>query len=103
MSDIQDSIDTLQSIYVWQLVTEHIFRGTTSMIVLFIVLFKRKRREIFFWSIPTLFMIDNILGLFPAIALLENGYDSQDHFARFPVELQLSNSAFLLAHWIFSV
>ena len=106
MSDLTESIDRLNRIYVWQLVVEHIFRGVTSTYVLIIVLFIRKRKEFFFWSIPAFFVIDNILGLIPAIALVIDGFsDNYDDFSfrHYPIVLQCANSCFILAHWVFSV
>ena len=105
-TDLAKSIDQLNKVYVWQLIIEHIFRGLSSIYVLVIVLFIRKRKEIFFWSIPAFFVIDNVLGLIPACALMKNGsgdnYDDYS-FHHYPVVLQVANSCFLLAHWVFSV
>ena len=103
---MQDKIDRLDHVYVWQLTLEHAFRGISSLIVLFIVLFVRKRREIFFWLIPFLFVIDNVLGMVPAIDLLTSKTkENYDDFAfeNWPILLQVANSSFLLAHWVFSV
>ena len=76
------------------------------MVVLIIVLFVRKRKEIFFWSIPALFIISNFLNMIPAVQLVMRGIDDNFDdfsFAHWPILLQVANSAFLLAHWVFSV
>ena len=60
----------------------------------------------FFWSIPLLFIIDNVIGMLPTVALLDRGIDENydDYaFAYWPIELQIANTCFLLAHWVFSV
>ena len=100
ITELKQKTDDLLKCYVWQMIIESIIRGSLSLIVLFIVVFVRKRRELFLWMIPLLFAVNNILNTYLAInvkpdfsAISEQDYNQ--------VVLQVANAAFVFAHWVF--
>ena len=72
-----------------------------------LIVFVRKRQELFLWMIPLMFTLNNALNAYLA---LDNWYIDRenltvDDFAmeNRPIIYQIANGSFIFAHWIFGV
>ena len=66
ITSLQRDTATLTRIFGWQVLIESILRGVFSVIIFYIVLVKRKRRELFLWMVPLLFFFNNALNSYLA-------------------------------------
>ena len=105
ITELQEKTESLQKVYLWQIIIESTLRGIFSLIVLLLVVFKYKRKELFLWMIPVMLIINNALNIFLCIKFLkqEPDYDTMDIYAaeNWIIILQIANGSFIVAHWIF--
>ena len=94
---------TLMKIFGWQVLIESIFRGILSMIIFYIVLVKRKRRELFLWMVPLFLFLNNSLNIYLAMLAFKKGsFEVHKFIGTTLIILFISNGTFVAAHWIFS-
>ena len=94
---------TLTIIFSWQVLIESILRGILSMIIFYIILVKRKRRELFLWMVPIFLFFNNALNSYLAVrAFHKKVLHPKAYIGVELIILLIANGFFVGAHWIFS-